>query len=102
MEKALGVEPDWYAHEVYVKTSALSEQIFPITLDIYHPRWQRGLERLHRANVEIAEGKKAGGLGGRIKSLMGQAKAATCFLSLLTIPAQSNRVPDSPRLEPAY
>ena len=40
---ALGVDPDWYAHEVFTKTSKLSKQIFPITLDIDHPRWKKGL-----------------------------------------------------------
>ena len=28
--EALGVDTDWYAHEVFTKTSKLSEQIFPI------------------------------------------------------------------------
>jgi magnesium-protoporphyrin IX monomethyl ester (oxidative) cyclase len=44
--KALGVDPDWYAREVFIKTSKLSEQIFPITLDIDNPRWDAGLKRL--------------------------------------------------------
>jgi magnesium-protoporphyrin IX monomethyl ester (oxidative) cyclase len=39
---ALGVDPDWYGHEVFTKTSELSKQIFPFTLDIDHPRWRRG------------------------------------------------------------
>ena len=38
--EALGVDTDWYAHEVFTKTSKLSEQIFPITLDIDNP-WER-------------------------------------------------------------
>jgi magnesium-protoporphyrin IX monomethyl ester (oxidative) cyclase len=28
---ALGVDPDWYAQEVFTKTSELSKQVFPIT-----------------------------------------------------------------------
>ncbi|MDJ0823679.1 MAG: magnesium-protoporphyrin IX monomethyl ester (oxidative) cyclase [Paracoccaceae bacterium] len=100
--KALGVDPDWYAHEVFTKTSKLSEQIFPITLDIDHPRWQANLEKLHKANVQIAEAKKQGGLGGKLKQLSGSAKAAMCFLALYTIPSKSHVVPESTRLEPAY
>jgi magnesium-protoporphyrin IX monomethyl ester aerobic oxidative cyclase len=42
--KALGVDPDWYAHEVFTKTSEISKQVFPITLDIDHPRWEKGLK----------------------------------------------------------
>ncbi len=100
--KALGVDPDWYAHEVFTKTSKLSEQIFPITLDIEHPRWQPTLERLHRANVQIAKAKEAGGFGGKLNQLIGSAKAAMCFVSLYTIPAKKHQVPQSTRLEPAY
>ena len=100
--KALGVDPDWYAHEVFTKTSKLSEQIFPITLDIDHPRWQPNLERLHRANVQIAKAKEMGGLGGKLSQFAGSAKAAWCFLSLYTIPAKKHVVPQSTRLEPVY
>jgi hypothetical protein len=46
--EALGVDPDWYAHEVFTKTSEITKQIFPITLDIDHPRWQPGLKRCRR------------------------------------------------------
>jgi magnesium-protoporphyrin IX monomethyl ester (oxidative) cyclase len=99
---ALGVDPDWYAHEVFTKTSELSKQIFPVTLDIAHPRWQPTLERLHRANVQIAQAKERGGLGGKLRQMVGSARAAWCFAALYTIPAKKHRVPDSPRLEPVY
>ncbi len=99
---ALGVDPDWYAHEVFTKTSTLTRQIFPITLDIENPRWQRGLERLQRANVDMAEGRRQGGIGGRLKSLGAQMRAAACFVGLYTIPAKTHAVPASTRLEPAY
>ncbi|ETX14986.1 magnesium-protoporphyrin IX monomethyl ester cyclase [Roseivivax halodurans JCM 10272] len=100
--KALGVDPDWYGHEVFRKTSILSEQIFPITLDIDHPAWQPTLEGLSRANVAIAKGKKEGGVAGRLRSWSNQAKAAWCFARLYTIPAHRHELPESTRLEPAY
>jgi len=100
--KALGVDPDWYAHEVFTKTSKLSEQIFPITLDIDHPRWQRELEAMYRANVAIAEADAGSGLGAKLRKLGGSIRAARAFLSLLFIPAKSNQVPDNVRLEPVY
>jgi magnesium-protoporphyrin IX monomethyl ester (oxidative) cyclase len=99
---ALGVDTDWYGHEVFTKTSELTKQIFPITLDIENPRWARGLERLQAANLDIANGKKAGGLSGWIGKTWGSARAAAAFIGLFTIPSIPNRVPDSPRLEPAY
>jgi len=100
--EALGVDPDWYAHEVFTKTSALTRQIFPITLDIEHPRWQRGLERMQKANADLAEAKNATGFAAKLRSIGAQARAAAAFVSLLTIPAQKHAVPAVTRMEPAY
>ena len=99
---ALGVDPKWYGQEVFRKTSEISRQVFPLTLDIDHPRWVRNLDRMQAANADIAAGRKAGGLGGWLKRMGGSARAALAFASLLTIPSISNEVPDNPRLEPAY
>ncbi|NCT12865.1 MAG: magnesium-protoporphyrin IX monomethyl ester (oxidative) cyclase [Rhodobacterales bacterium] len=99
---ALGVDPKWYAHEVYRKTSEISKQVFPLTLDIDHPRWQPNLDRLEAANRQIAEGRKAGAIGGWVARQVGSARAGLAFLSLLTIPTVKNTVPVSSRLNPAY
>ena len=96
---ALGVDPDWYAHEVFTKTSTLTKQIFPITLDIEHPRWQRGLERLQKANADLAAAQKN---GKTLAKLGAQVRAAAAFVSLITIPTKKHAVPASTRLEPAY
>jgi len=100
--EALDVDPAWYGQEVFRKTSDISCQVFPLMLDIDHPRWRKGLDRLEIANVQIAEGKKAGGIAGRLKSFMGSARAAAAFVGLLTIPSIANEVPQSSRMEPAY
>ncbi|MEE4120072.1 MAG: magnesium-protoporphyrin IX monomethyl ester (oxidative) cyclase [Paracoccaceae bacterium] len=99
---ALGVDPDEYGHEVFRKTSELSKQIFPITLDIDHPRWARGLKALQKASVDIDAAKKAGGLGGFFGRMWGSTRAALAFASLYTIPARKHRVPKVTRLQPAY
>ena len=100
--KALGVDPKWYGQEVFRKTSEISRQVFPITLDIDSPRWVRNLNRMEVANIAIAKGRKAGGLGGWLTRMGGTVRAGLAFVSLLTIPAVSNEVPQNPRLEPAY
>ncbi|MFZ3581451.1 magnesium-protoporphyrin IX monomethyl ester (oxidative) cyclase [Loktanella sp. DJP18] len=99
---ALGVDPAWYGQEVFRKTSEITKQVFPMTLDIDHPRWVPTLNRIQAANVQIAEGEKRGGVAGKLKALGGRARAAFNFVALLTIPVQRNAVPVSPRLEPAY
>ena len=96
---ALGVDPDEYAHSVFTKTSEISRQVFPLTLDIDNPRWARNLRKLHDANVALADAKRNGKL---FKRLGASAKAALAFVGLLTIPSIPNDVPVSTRLEPAY
>ena len=97
--EALGVDTDWYAHEVFTKTSKLSEQIFPITLDIDNPRWEAGLKRLQKANVDLADAKKQ---GRKVEQLGASIRAGLAFVSLFTIPSKKHAVPAKTRLEPAY
>jgi len=99
---ALGIDVDWYGEEVFRKTSAITKQVFPITLDLDHPRWKKGLKRLQQASLQVADGKRRGGIGGTFTRGMGMAKAATAFVSLYTIPANRHDVPVSSRMEPAY
>ncbi len=100
--KALGVDPDWYAHEVFTKTSALTRQIFPITLDIENPRWQRNLEKMQRANADLAHAKQQTGAGAFLRRMGATARAATAFVSLYLIPSKKHAVPSTTRMEPAY
>ena len=99
---ALGVDPDEYGHEVFRKTSEITKQVFPITLDIDNPRWTRGLRRLQKANADIAAAKKRGGAGGKLAQLWGTARAGLAFTGLYLIPAKTHQLPASTRLEPAY
>ncbi|SDE20551.1 magnesium-protoporphyrin IX monomethyl ester (oxidative) cyclase [Limimaricola pyoseonensis] len=99
---ALGVDPAEYGEEVFRKTSEISRQVFPITLDIDSPRWARGLERLQRANADLAGLAGATGPGAALRRFGARARAAAHFLGLMTIPARRNAVPRSSRLEPAY
>ncbi|MCR9085244.1 MAG: magnesium-protoporphyrin IX monomethyl ester (oxidative) cyclase [Rhodobacteraceae bacterium] len=100
--EALGVDTDWYGQEVFRKTSEISKQIFPFTLDIDHPRWMKNLKRLEKASRDIDAAKKAGGIGGFFGKTWGGMRAAAAFVSLYTIPAIRHEVPEDPRLEPSY
>ena len=97
--EALGVDTDWYAHEVFTKTSKLSEQIFPITLDIDNPRWEAGLKRLQKANIDLADAKTQ---GRKVAQLGASIRAGLAFVGLFTIPSKKHAVPAKTRLEPAY
>ncbi len=64
--KALGVDIGWYDQEVFRKTSTIARQIFPIELDIDHPRWIPALERMNRAFLAMDAAKKKGGVSGKL------------------------------------
>ncbi|MEM9248633.1 MAG: magnesium-protoporphyrin IX monomethyl ester (oxidative) cyclase, partial [Pseudomonadota bacterium] len=100
--EALGVDTDWYGQEVFKKTSELSKQIFPFTLDIDHPRWMPNLKRLQKASVEIDAATKRGGVSGFLGRVAGLARATWAFVSLFTIPAVRHDRSAITRLYPVY
>lgn len=100
--EALGVDVTWYGQEVFRKTSEISKQVFPMTLDIDHQRWRPNLDRMEAASRQIAAAKERGGVLGFASRVAGMAKAAFAFVSIFTIPAHKHTVPDSPQMEPAY
>ncbi len=97
--QALGVDTDWYAHEVFTKTSELSKQIFPITLDIDSPKWLPTLKKLQAANVDLATAEKS---GAKIAAMSARLRAAKAFVTLFLIPTKRHDVPSVTRLEPCY
>ena len=100
--KALGVDIEDYDQEVFRKTSTISRQIFPIELDIDHPRWKPQLRAMERAFVAMDAARRQGGIAGKLKGWMAGAKAALAFASLYTIPAKRHALPAQVRLEPSY
>jgi magnesium-protoporphyrin IX monomethyl ester (oxidative) cyclase len=100
--EALGVDTDWYGQEVFRKTSDISKQIFPIMLDIDHPRWMPSLKRLQRASADMAAADRKTGLARLVGKASAGTRAALAFVSLYTIPAKRNSVPAVTRLQPAY
>jgi magnesium-protoporphyrin IX monomethyl ester (oxidative) cyclase len=99
---ALGVDIEWYDQEVFRKTSAIARQVFPVEVDIDHPRWLPNLRRMRDAFGQIDAGKRAGGFGGLIQRMVGSVKAAYAFGALYTIPTIKTVPPKNVRLEPGY
>jgi magnesium-protoporphyrin IX monomethyl ester (oxidative) cyclase len=100
--KAIGLDPTEYDFTVFRITSQISQQVFPLVLDLDNPAFRRGFERLWRIAEQIAAAKEKGGIGGRIKRLgLGIAGAAT-FARLLLLPAKGNVLPQQITLAPAW
>ncbi len=99
---AIGVHPDDYDFKVFNLTSEISRQVFPITLDLDHPLFKPGLDRLVVIERAIAEAKAQGGVLGRIKQAGLSAAAALIFARLYFVPAKSNALPAEIRLAPVW
>lgn len=100
--KALGVDPTDYDFTVFRITSEISRQVFPLTLDLDHPSFHAGLERLRRIAEDMARAEQQGGFGSRLRRLGLGAAAAVTFLRLYLLPTKRNELPHQIRLAPAW
>ena len=80
----------------------IARQVFPIEVDIDHPRWLPNLRRMRDAFGEMDAAKRRGGVAGWLGKVTGGAKALTAFVALYTIPVIKREPPKNVRLEPIY
>ncbi len=100
--KALGVDIEWYDQEVFRKTSAIARQVFPVEIDIDHPRWLPNLRRMRDAFGQMDAATRKGGLAGWVGKTVAGARALLAFVALYTIPVIKREPPKNVRLEPVY
>jgi magnesium-protoporphyrin IX monomethyl ester (oxidative) cyclase len=100
--KALGIDPTEYDFTVFRITSEICRQVFPLTLDLDHPAFAAGLERLRRITVAMGQAKAQGGLVGRVRTLGLTAAAAVTFGRLFLLRPKDNALPAQIRMAPAW
>lgn len=100
--RALGVDPTEYGMKVFRMTSEISKQVFPVQVDVDHPKFLEGLEALLRIAKAIDEAKARGGIWGKLKQLGGAVSAGITFLRLFALPTKENTLPAQSRLEPSW
>ena len=100
--EALGVDPTDYDYQVFHITSEISRQVFPLTLDLDHPAFHAGLERLRVINEKMAALEGRRGIGARLRRANLCIAAGVDFLRLFILPAKSNELPSQVRLAPAW
>ena len=100
--KALGIDPTEYDYKVFRLTSEISRQVFPLVLDIDHPRFHKGLERLRRLNEKAGALGETGGLGARLRRAGYGIAAAFTFVGMYLIPTVENELPDTSRMQPVW
>ncbi len=92
---ALGLDPTEYDFRVFRITSEIARQVFPVSLDLDHPAFATGLERLRRITVA-----KRG--AGRIKKAGLTIAAAATFARLFLLPVKRNEMRAEVRMVPAW
>jgi magnesium-protoporphyrin IX monomethyl ester (oxidative) cyclase len=100
--KAVGIAPDDYDFKVFRLCSEISKQAFPLTLDLDHPAFKPGLDRLVNISRDMERADERGGILGRVKKGLLAGKAALIFARLYLIPAKDNPLPEKIRLEPVW
>ncbi len=100
--EALGMDATTYDHRVFEITTAISRQVFPISLDTESPAFRAGLERLVDQARRIDEGRARGGLVGRLQQGFAAAGAALSFARLYLHPVRRHALPATIRVTPAW
>jgi magnesium-protoporphyrin IX monomethyl ester (oxidative) cyclase len=99
---ALGLDPTDYDYRVFRTCSEITKQVFPLMLDIDHPRFRAGMEALRRIADDMAAAKAAGGALSALRRGGLALKAGAAFLGLFLVPAVPNTPPSHVRLVPAW
>jgi magnesium-protoporphyrin IX monomethyl ester (oxidative) cyclase len=102
LNEALGLDPTEYDYTVFQITSEISRQVFPLTLDLEHPAFRSGLERLRRIAQANDTARARGGVLSLLKRAGYVAAAATTFVHLFLLPVHRNNLPENIRIVPAW
>jgi magnesium-protoporphyrin IX monomethyl ester (oxidative) cyclase len=97
---ALGLDPTDYDYRVFALCSEISRQVFPVVLDIDHPRMRRGFDRL--AQITAAMAQTGPGMAGTLKRARLGLRAGLTFAGMFLVPVVSNQAPATVRLVPAW
>lgn len=98
----MGFNVTEYDMEVFRKTSEISKQIFPLTLDLDNPRFLKLMDRMYRNTVDMGKTREKGGIFGGIRRGMLMLGNALTFVQLYVMPVKKNTPPADFSLVPAY
>lgn len=102
LHQAMGLESTDYDYTVFRITSEISKQVFPITLDIDHPAFRRGMSRLVTVQAGINAARAQGGVMGALRQARWAAVGAFTFARLFVLPVQRHELPASARTVAAW
>ncbi len=100
--KALGVDPKDFAYRVFSITNEITRQAFPVVIDIDHPTFKIGLDRIQKLSDTLNDRANDGSISGRLAKWRASAGIAIAFSRLFFIRPIGNALPASSRLNPAW
>jgi magnesium-protoporphyrin IX monomethyl ester (oxidative) cyclase len=98
----LGLEASEFGFDVFRKTSEISKQCFPLTLDLDNPKFRRLMDRMVENTLAIDETRRKGGALQKLRRGRLMADNAVTFARLYAMRPIPNPLPDDFRLQPAY
>jgi magnesium-protoporphyrin IX monomethyl ester (oxidative) cyclase len=102
LHEAMGLDSTEYDYQVFRITSEISKQVFPVSLDIDHPAFRAGMERLFRIQTGLDAAKAQGGVLGKIKQAGWALAGAATFARLYLLPVHRHALPAQVRVAPAW
>jgi len=102
LHHAMGLDSTEYDYTVFRITSEISKQVFPVSLDIDHPAFRAGMERLFHCQTRIDEAKARGGLIGKLQQAGWAVAGAATFVRLYLLPVKQHALPAQVRVAPAW
>ena len=102
LNDAFGLDATDYDQRVFRITNQISRQVFPISLDIEHPAFRAGMDRLVRAAAALEAARARGGLMGLLGRAAAVTTAAATFVRLYLLPVQRHALPQQVRVAPAW
>ncbi len=102
LNDAMGFDATEYDYTVFRITSEISKQVFPVSLDIDHPAFRRGLERLRHISARVDAAKEQGGVVGLVKRGWWSLAGVATFARLYLLPVNRHALPEQIRMAPAW
>ena len=102
LHNEMGLESTSYDYTVFRITNEITRQVFPVMLDIDHPVFRKGLERLFELQTRMDAAKIRGGLIGNVQRAGLAAAALATFVRLYTLPVLRNELTADVRMAPAW
>lgn len=102
LHQAMGLDSTDYDYRVFEITNEISRQVFPLSLDIDHPAFRAGMDRLVRVGAAVDRAKARGGLVGALQRGAWAVAGAATFARLYLLPVRRHALPAQIRVAPSW